>query len=36
MWNDISERFTGSARSGGKANMFGRKDISFENEVALR
>ena len=36
MWSNISERYIGSARSGGKAPLLSRRDISFENEVALR
>ena len=33
---DLSERCTGSTRSGGKAHLFGRSDKSFKNKVARR
>ena len=34
-WTDISERCIGSTRSGGKAHLFGRREISFQNKVAI-
>ena len=36
MWNDISERCTGSGRSSGKAHLFGRRDISVKTKLVLR
>ena len=36
MWKDISERCTGSAQSGGKAHVLGRRDISFEQKVVVK
>ena len=36
VWNDISERCSRSAQSGGKIHWFGRRDRSLEKKVALK